>query len=295
MRYEIRLIVDYEYSHPVDAGRHLLRLTPLAIPDRQTVDACALAVTPRPDERLEGYDFFGNGMVGIAYRGAVSRLSLQMDARVTCASAPPAPGGGTALPDLARELSAIGDIGPRSPHHLAPPSPRAAADPAIAAFARTVAEPGLSAGEIVVRLGEALHAAMVYDPEATDVDTSASAAFALRRGVCQDFAHIMIVALRSLGIPAGYVSGFLRTDPPPGRPRLEGADAMHAWVRAWCGAQAGYVEYDPTNATVAGTDHIVIAAGRDYADVAPVRGVMRSAGEQVTRQSVDVRPVPDAG
>ncbi|MGV6874293.1 transglutaminase family protein [Pseudochelatococcus sp. B33] len=295
MRYDIRLIVDYEYSHPVDSGRHLLRLSPLSIAHRQSVESCELAITPRPDERLERRDFFGNDMVEIAYRDPVSRLRLQMDASVTCSSAPASAGVPTGLADLARDLASVNDLGPLSPCHLVHPSARARPDAAIAAFARSIVGPDIAVRNAVIRLGEALHRAMVYDPEATEVDTPASVAFALRRGVCQDFTHIMIVALRSLGIPAGYVSGFLRTDPPPGRPRLEGADAMHAWVRAWCGGQAGYMEYDPTNATPAGSDHVVIAAGRDYADVAPVRGVMRSVGEQVTRQSVDVRPVSKAG
>ena len=102
---------------------------------------------------------------------------------------------------------------------------------------------------------------------------------------------MMIACLRGVGIPAGYVSGFLRTDPPPGQPRLEGADAMHAWVRAWCGWETGWIEYDPTNAVVAGTDHILVARGRDYGDVAPVKGVLRIAGEQTSEQAVDVVPV----
>ena len=92
---------------------------------------------------------------------------------------------------------------------------------------------------------------MNFDPEATTVDTPPAEAFARRHGVCQDFAQVMIACLRGVGVPAGYVSGFLRTDPPPGQPRLEGADAMHAWVRAWCGWQAGWIEYDPTNADAA--------------------------------------------
>jgi transglutaminase-like putative cysteine protease len=132
---------------------------------------------------------------------------------------------------------------------------------------------------------------MRFDAAATTVETPATEAFAARHGVCQDFTHIMIIALRSLGIPAGYVSGYLRTLPPPGQERLEGADAMHAWVSAWCGPGVGWVEYDPTNAVFAGTDHIVVAYGRDYADVAPVRGAMRTAGGQTSSQSVDVAPV----
>jgi transglutaminase-like putative cysteine protease len=103
--------------------------------------------------------------------------------------------------------------------------------------------------------------------------------------------HIMILALQALGIPAGYVSGFLRTLPPPGGVRLEGVDAMHAWVRAWCGSAQGWIEYDPTNACAVGQDHIVVAYGRDYADVSPVRGVLRTTGDQVSVQRVDVIPL----
>ena len=100
----------------------------------------------------------------------------------------------------------------------------------------------------------------------------------------------MIAGLRGLGVPAGYVSGFLRTIPPPGVARLEGADAMHAWVRAWCGFQTGWVDYDPTNAVFANQDHIQVAFGRDYDDVAPMRGVLRTAGTQKSEQKVDVTP-----
>ena len=149
----------------------------------------------------------------------------------------------------------------------------------------------MTALDAVRAVGLALHRDMHFDPEATTVDTPPAEAFARRHGVCQDFAQVMIACLRGVGIPAGYVSGFLRTNPPPGQPRLEGADAMHAWVRAWCGWQAGWVEFDPTNAISAGTDHIVVARGRDYGDVAPVKGVLRIAGEQKTEHAVDVIPV----
>jgi transglutaminase-like putative cysteine protease len=127
-----------------------------------------------------------------------------------------------------------------------------------------------------------------YDPKATDVETKPSEAFALKKGVCQDFAHVMIAGLRGMSIPAGYVSGFLRTIPPAGQARLEGADAMHAWVRVWCGTNMGWVEFDPTNAMIAGADHISIGHGRDYADISPIVGVLRTHGSHETRQSVDV-------
>jgi transglutaminase-like putative cysteine protease len=130
----------------------------------------------------------------------------------------------------------------------------------------------------------------IYEPGVTTVTTTPSMSFALRRGVCQDFAHIMISGLRGLGLPASYVSGFLRTVPRPGAVRLEGADAMHAWVMVWCGA-AGWRGLDPTNALIANEDHVVLAVGRDYADVAPIDGVVLASGRQRLTAAVDVIPI----
>jgi transglutaminase-like putative cysteine protease len=145
--------------------------------------------------------------------------------------------------------------------------------------------------EVVNDLNKRIHADFTYDGDATDVRTTARQAFDLKAGVCQDFSHVMIAGLRGLGIPAGYVSGFLRTIPRPGKERLEGADAMHAWVRAWCGREAGWQELDPTNDMVAGNDHITIGYGRDYSDVSPIVGVLKTSGSQKGKQSVDVIPL----
>jgi transglutaminase-like putative cysteine protease len=136
---------------------------------------------------------------------------------------------------------------------------------------------------------------MAFDNAATDVDTAPDRAFAQGRGVCQDFAQIMIAALRALGIPGAYVSGYLRTDPPPGRPRLTGADAMHAWVQAWTGLDSGWIDYDPTNGCFAGDGHIRIGFGRDYGDVAPVAGMLRLGGGQTGGHSVDLVEIPRGG
>ena len=148
--------------------------------------------------------------------------------------------------------------------------------------------PSMTVKEAVSTVCRAVYQAFTYDSDATDVDTPPAEAFARRAGVCQDYAHVMIAGLRGIGIPSGYVSGFLRTIPPEGRERLEGADAMHAWVKAWCGVGMGWLEFDPTNAMAAENDHIVAAHGRDYDDVAPVVGVVRLSGGHVTRQAVDV-------
>ena len=144
---------------------------------------------------------------------------------------------------------------------------------------------------MVRHLGRRLQRDFDYDTDATEVDTPVGEAFDMRAGVCQDFSHIMIAGLRGLGIPAGYVSGFLRTIPPPGKTRLEGADATHAWVRAWCGEAMGWQEFDPTNGIASGDDHITLAYGRDYADVAPIAGVVKTLGRQEAEQAVDVIPL----
>jgi transglutaminase-like putative cysteine protease len=180
-----------------------------------------------------------------------------------------------------------------APVHFLGPSPRIAPSDAIAAFARKATARATTTLRAVHLLGRALNRAMAFDAAATTVDTTPDQAFALRRGVCQDIAQVMIAGLRSLGIPAGYVSGFLRTTPPPGQPRLEGADAMHAWVSAWCGAGPGWIEYDPTNAIPAGEGHISVAFGRDYGDACPVQGILRTSGTQTSSQSVDTRPLSD--
>ena len=131
------------------------------------------------------------------------------------------------------------------------------------------------------------------DSAATLVDTPPHEAFAKRRGVCQDFAQIMLTGLRAAGLPAAYASGYIRTIPPPGEERLVGADATHAWVLLWCGVERGWVGVDPTNGIWMAEDHIVMAVGRDYAEIAPVDGVVLGSGAQAMEVSVDVAPLAD--
>ena len=192
---------------------------------------------------------------------------------------------------MPEELAEYWSAEPGSPHHFLGASPRLGEVPEIAAYAHKDLKSGLTVHQIAEKICARIHADFKYDSSATTVDTTPAEAFALKRGVCQDFAHVMIIALRSLGIPAGYVSGFLRTIPPPGKERLEGADAMHAWVRIWCGETMGWIELDPTNNIAVSSDHVVVAYGRDYSDVAPVIGVLKSYGTHQTAQSVDVVPV----
>ncbi|OCW57151.1 transglutaminase family protein [Hoeflea olei] len=291
MRYDIRLTIDYAFETPAAGARQILHVMPLPIAGRQRLVAAHLSVEPQPSMRRDRVDFFGNAVTELAFAEPHQDVVIALAARVEVSGSAAPVGPSPDLTWLMWALRAEADLGPRSPLHFLPASPHAPPVAAIAAWARALCEPGRPVSDLVEIIGAALHRTMRFDASATTVDTPAAEAFAARHGVCQDFTHIMIVALRSLGIPAGYVSGYLRTLPPPGRERLEGADAMHAWVSAWCGPDAGWVEYDPTNAVFAGTDHIVVAHGRDYADLAPVRGAMRTSGGQTSSQAVDVIPV----
>ncbi len=290
MLYDIGLTFTTKYANPVSVARHLLRLVPADLPGAQTLHSARLDVTPMPAERSVFTDFFGNSATEIVLRAPHKKIEVHMEARVD-RYADPGLDLSPDLPGLRREIAAFRGLGPDAPHHFLGASPRIAPAPEMTAYAREVSDGGLTAFGTVCALGMALHRDMKFDPEATTVETPPSEAFARRHGVCQDFAQVMIAALRGIGVPAGYVSGFLRTNPPPGKPRLEGADAMHAWVRAWCGFETGWIEFDPTNAAVCATDHIVVAYGRDYGDVSPMRGVLRISGGQKIDQKVDVVPV----
>ncbi|MGR3322637.1 MAG: transglutaminase family protein [Pseudooceanicola sp.] len=289
--YDIRLTITHSYAAPVGNCRHVIRVLPMNLGPEQTLRAHLLEVSPRPAEQFTRLDFFGNHTLTVTHPDPHSEMEITMSARVSVNAPPPLLDTSPDTARLSAELADYRDLGPASPMHFLGPSPRLSANAEIAAFAREACAPGASAVSDVIRLGEALHGAMQFDATATDVHSDPVDAFRQRAGVCQDFTHIMILGLRALGIPAGYVSGYLRTLPPPGQARLEGADAMHAWVRAWCGASQGWIEYDPTNATLVAADHIVAARGRDYADVSPVRGFIRTSGSQVHTQSVDVAPV----
>jgi transglutaminase-like putative cysteine protease len=192
---------------------------------------------------------------------------------------------------LVQDIESCRTLDSESPHHFLTASPRVPIVSDIAAYTRGVISDRMTVVEAVEALGVNLHRDIEYDPDATEVYTPVEDAFRLRRGVCQDISHMMIAGLRSAGIPAAYVSGYLRTKPPEGKPRLEGADAMHAWVRAWCGLTSRWMEFDPTNAVQVALDHIVVARGRDYSDIAPIQGVLRTSGSQETKQAVDVVPL----
>ncbi len=291
MLYDLSLHMSYAYDTSASGAHHVLRLLPLSIPERQRLIAGSITVDPTPEETSNFLDFFQHPTTYLHLRAPHERLDIRMHARVMVDSPAATADFSPTLDKMPVELADYWSLDPASPHHFIGASPRLHDEPSITAYARDGLEPDQTVRQIAEALCTRIYTDFKYDGKATNVDTTPQEAFKLKRGVCQDFSHIMILALRSLGIPAGYVSGFLRTIPPPGKERLEGADAMHAWVRVWCGTTLSWIELDPTNNIPAGTDHIVVAYGRDYSDVAPVVGALKTYGGHKIEQAVDVIPL----
>jgi transglutaminase-like putative cysteine protease len=291
MIYDIRQTTSYTYASKVTYALHILRLTPI---DRtgQRVQAAALDIVPAPIGRREGRDFFGNRLTWIELAEPHDRLTIKVAARIAVETAEMPPPLDTPEWEIVRdEVFATADIGPASPAHFLFASRLVSLDPEIRDYARESFAPGRPILAAATDLMLRIKTDFVYDVGATTVKTTPPMSFALRRGVCQDFAHIMISGLRGLGLPAAYVSGYLRTVRRAGAPSLQGADAMHAWVGVWCGEGAGWCGLDPTNAVPAGEDHVVVAIGRDYADVAPIDGVVFASGGQRIEEAVSVTPI----
>jgi transglutaminase-like putative cysteine protease len=287
--YDVRQTTTCSYANPVANARHVLRLTPVSR-DAERVNVAALQIVPEPVHRREGQDFFGNRLTWIEIDTPHRVLTVKLSARIAVDAPPPSPPP-LVWEDVREAAFATSDIGPLSPAHFLFPSRMVSLDPEIRDYARQSFTPGRPVLDAAIELNNRIKADMVYDTGATTVTTTPPMSFALRRGVCQDFAHIMISGLRGIGLPAAYVSGYLRTVPPPGATRLQGVDAMHAWVMLWCGAASGWVGLDPTNAVLASEDHLMLAIGRDYTDVAPMDGVFLGSGKQRIDVSVNVTPV----
>jgi len=278
IRFDLRLSIRYAFDRPIGPARQILRILPAQVPGVQRLLGWNVSVRPAPAEDGWFTDFFGTRALALSLPGGLTDCELVLTAQVERARHAARRDTSARLAGLAAQIAAEAHVGPGAPHHFLPPSPRIAAIPAVTDFARSATAGSQTVHEATAALGRALHRRMAFDAQATDVDTPPARAFAQRRGVCQDFAQIMVAGLRGLGVPAAYVSGYLRTRPPPGQPRLAGADAMHAWVRVWMGADAGWIDHDPTNDVFVGGDHIEIGFGRDYGDVAPVIGMLRTEG-----------------
>jgi len=288
--YDVRQTTTCVYAAPVAHARHVLRLTPIHR-SGQRVNVAALQIVPEPLHRREGQDFFGNRLTWIEIAEPHRTLTVKLSARVAVDIAVEPTSLRTPPWERVREEAfATSDVGPLSPAHFLFPSRLVSLDPEIRDYARQSFLAARPLFDAAIDLMNRLKADIAYEIGATTVTTTPPMSFALRRGVCQDFAHIMISGLRGIGLPAVYVSGYLRTQPRTHPTRLQGADAMHAWVLVWCGSETGWIGLDPTNAVIACDQHVVLAVGRDYTDVAPMDGVIVSSGGQRIDVAVNVTP-----
>jgi transglutaminase-like putative cysteine protease len=289
MIYDVRQVTSYAYASEVGYAHHVLRLTPI---DRtqQRVHAAVVDIDPVPVGRREGKDFFGNRLTWIELAEPHDRLIIKVAARVAVEYKDETAALTTAPWQTVRdEVFATTDLSATSPAHFVFPSRLVRLDPEIRDYARASFSPGRAILDGATELMHRIKADFAYEIGATTAKTTPSMSFALRRGVCQDFAHIMIAGLRGLGLPAAYVSGYLRTARESDAVDLQGFDAMHAWVLVWGGA--GWHGFDPTNAVAARDGHVVVAVGRDYSDVAPIDGVVFASGSQKLDVSVSVTPI----
>ncbi|MBX9934113.1 MAG: transglutaminase family protein [Methylobacterium sp.] len=292
MIYTLRHLTRYRYGKPVRFARCALRLRPQE-GDGQRVIESTLTISPNPRTRVVRRDYFGLEIEAVTIDAVHSELRVEALSRVAVERRPlPEPESGQSWEEVRLRALTSRSLGADAPIHYLFPSLRVPLVPAVTDYARASFAPGRSAYGAAFDLMGRIRADFTFDSKATTVQTPLAEAFAQRAGVCQDFAHIMIAGLRGLGMPAAYVSGYLRTLPPPGRPRLRGADASHAWVSVWCGD--GWIGLDPTNGIGVRDDHILVAQGRDYTDVAPIDGMVSSSGSQKLRVEVDVIPEGEA-
>jgi transglutaminase-like putative cysteine protease len=286
--YDIRHVTTYSYESPVSFARCTLRLEPRS-GDGQQLVSHTVDIRPRPSDRNVRRDFFGIHTESVSIE--TPHRSLRIDSRSRVEVSRRAPGRAMQSPawervrDVAFETTSLGPASPIGYVFASPLVPVQQPVTRYAAASFPLAG-GILAG--AVDLMRRIRTEFKYDAKATVISTPLKEVFEKRHGVCQDFAHVMIAGLRGLGLPAAYVSGYLRTIPPPGKPRLQGADATHAWVSLWCGPDIGWVGLDPTNDLLVENDHIVLAVGRDFSDVSPVDGIIVGSRKQKLSVAVDV-------
>ena len=288
MIYDIRHVTTYSYESPVSFARCSLRLEPRTDAGQQLISH-SVEIRPRPSDRTFRRDFYGTLTESILIETAHRNLRIDSRSRIAVARTAPFRDAPSPAWENVRDTAfEAKSLGPLSPIGYLFASPLVPLQPPVTDYA---AESFASGGGVLAGAVDLMHRIrhdFRYDPKATVISTPLREVFEKRHGVCQDFAHVMIAGLRGLGLPAAYVSGYLRTIPPPGQVRLQGADATHAWVALWCGEALGWIDFDPTNDLIVGNDHIVLAVGRDFSDVSPVDGIIVGSHRQKLAVAVDV-------
>lgn len=290
MIYRIVHRSTYKYKLPVSVGNHVACLTPRSLPRQQLVRN-ELHIQPAPAACTERVDYFGNLRCYFTIQELHSELLVEARSEVISQElAIPWPQQSLPWEEAVRSLPNDHSPAGLEAYQFVFESPRIRVRPEFASYALQSFTPGRPMAEALLDLTARIHNDFRFDSKVTNVRTSIEEVFRKRRGVCQDFAHLQIACLRSLNIGARYVSGYLRTFPPPGQPRLVGSDASHAWVSAYCPG-IGWLDVDPTNNVVPSNGHVTLAWGRDYRDVSPLHGLILGGGAHTLRVAVDMKPL----
>lgn len=294
-RYHVVHETQVTYRSPVTLSQQYLHMTPRSFPYQQT-ESHALWVTPLENDGVDGVDYFGNKTRQITITVPHQSLLVHAESTVALMQRPALDDikGSASWESLRDRLQQGMDADMLDAYRYLYASPHVSSSLELEAFARISYTPGRAQLDAALDLTQRIFDEFDFDDGATDISTPLEEVLHGRRGVCQDFAQLMIGCLRSLGLPARYVSGYILTHPPAGQPRLIGADASHAWVSVFCPG-LGWVDFDPTNRCLVQHDHITLGWGRDFSDVTPMRGVVLGGGEQDLEVRVTVTPLPLEG
>jgi transglutaminase-like putative cysteine protease len=285
MRYRVTHTTKYVYSERVSVCHNKLHLAPRKLTN-QSVSDFKLLISPEPSEVWQHVDYFGNQVDYFSLQDPHRSLSVTAVSQIVM-SPLATPLGSPSWEQVRSEMQLTASQVPNAYYYAFPSTlvPTSSEFRAFASQSFTNARPIIeSSMDLTRRIFEEFE----FNPQATTVSTPVDEVLRKRAGVCQDFAHLQLACLRSIGLAARYVSGYLRTLPPPGKARLIGADASHAWISLFCGAEIGWIDFDPTNNTIPETDHITVGWGRDYSDVCPIQGVFIGGGQHAMHVSVDV-------
>jgi transglutaminase-like putative cysteine protease len=289
--YQVTHRTTFTYTQPVAISHHVLRLTPRSHP-RQHCLRFNMTIDPAPSVRSESEDYFGNPITHLTIQTPHPQLIFEAKTLLDVMKPPPIHVDQSPPWDqvIQQVQTPAGSAGLEAQQFMYD-SPYITIDDATYDFVRDCFPPGRPLLAGVMDLTSRIFREFTYEGGVTDVSTPVKDVLASRKGVCQDFAHLEIAALRSLGLPARYISGYLLTYPPEGQKKLVGADASHAWLSIWS-PDLGWVDFDPTNNLIPSDEHITLAWGRDYGDVSPINGFMVGGGHHTLTVSVDVSPAP---
>lgn len=291
-RYHVIHETQYSYQTVVTLSQQYLHLTPLNFRYQQT-ETQHISAHPMEEDCVDGQDYFGNGTRHIAITVPHKLLLVHAEFTVALARRPDLEQIKGSLPwELLRDTLLLSKVrATQEACHFMHPSPHVSCSTLLREYAAISYTPGRPLLDAALDLTERIFEDFEFDAKATVISTPLEEVLKGRRGVCQDFAHLMIGCIRSLGLPARYASGYILTHPPEGQPRMIGADASHAWVSVYC-PSVGWIDFDPTNHCLVQNEHVTLGLGRDFSDVTPMRGIVLGGGEQELQVKVTMTPLP---